>query len=238
MELNVWLAEGERIREYSKGYWVTTKGRVYSTKSNKWLKLFVRAHKYSCYPEFKVNGEITTAVHRCVAKLFIPQTEKSRNQVNHIDGNKSNNNVENLEWVTQTENQVHSWETGLREMTEDHRKKLSISNQGKGAKVSEEGVKNMFKLFNSGVDHKELAAQYGLSRAYVSAVLSGKTWKHLGLKTTREVNAGGSEKTKVPSEVVGSILEDLAQGVSKGKVYKKYGLSRYIVNRLLKENNA
>lgn len=54
----------------------------------------------------------TTLVHRIVANAFIP-AEQGRRYVNHKDGNKSNNDVSNLEWVTSSENRIHAFETGL-----------------------------------------------------------------------------------------------------------------------------
>lgn len=72
-------------------------------KTNGYLQVGLRKH----------NKRKWIGVHRLVAIHFIDNPE-NKPQVNHIDGNKQNNTVENLEWVTQEENQQHATRTGLR----------------------------------------------------------------------------------------------------------------------------
>lgn len=69
-------------------------------------------------------------IHRIVASVFLGN-EENKPEVNHIDGNPLNNRLDNLEWVTSSENKIHSWRTGLRgtsiydyerEIIEDYKK--------------------------------------------------------------------------------------------------------------------
>ena len=64
-------------------------------------------------------------VHRLVVKAFFPKDQK-RNLVNHIDSNRTNNNLENLEWVTSSENQIHAYKAGRRPIS---KKNLHLFNK-------------------------------------------------------------------------------------------------------------
>ena len=87
-------------------YEVSNLGRVKSIRCT--LKHCVGKNGYA-----SVNlQENTKTIHRLVASAFIPNPENKR-CVNHIDGNKKNNNVENLQWVTHKENTTHAIKNGL-----------------------------------------------------------------------------------------------------------------------------
>lgn len=99
------------VKGYEGLYVVTSEGSVIGLKSGKTLKTSdVRG--YLRVKLYKNAQPRMFSIHRLVADAFIPNRE-NKSQVNHKDGNKGNNNVENLEWATQSENQIHAYKTGL-----------------------------------------------------------------------------------------------------------------------------
>lgn len=87
-----------------KGYTITIKGRI--------LKPTIDNTDYYAVSLWKQNIKVRPHIHRLVAEAFIPNLE-NKPQVNHIDGDKLNNNVRNLEWCTQQENNIHAYNHGL-----------------------------------------------------------------------------------------------------------------------------
>lgn len=93
-------------------YLVTEKGDVINAKTGKTLKKMALPSGYLRVKLYKNASPKMFMVHRLVATAF-NQMCNGKNQVNHIDGNKANNSCENLEWVTQSENQIHAYLNGL-----------------------------------------------------------------------------------------------------------------------------
>jgi len=97
----------EPVKGYEE-YQIDTNGIVYSKKGTP-LKYSLN-HSGYCIVNFYVdNKRIGFAIHTLVAKQFVHNDDiENKTQVNHIDGNKVNNNIENLEWVTPKENVKHA----------------------------------------------------------------------------------------------------------------------------------
>ena len=117
----IWL----EITEYDGIYLISNKGRVKSIgrvisgKNNSKYFISERILKNSITKRgyYKIslrngNQYKTHSVHRLVAKTFIPNIN-NKTEVNHIDGNKLNNCVENLEWASSSENQIHAYKNNL-----------------------------------------------------------------------------------------------------------------------------
>jgi hypothetical protein len=94
------------------GYFASRDGRIWSEKSNQWKKIVPHSGgKGDVYLSVAINRG-PKRVHRLIAEAWVPNPE-GKPEVNHIDGDKLNNRIENLEWVTRAENAQHAYDTGL-----------------------------------------------------------------------------------------------------------------------------
>jgi len=96
-----------------KGYTILSTGYVLSSKNRK-DRILKFAKNNRGYLSVSICYGIAKSylIHRLVAETFIPNPYK-KPCINHIDGDKANNHVSNLEWVTYQENTIHSYKTGL-----------------------------------------------------------------------------------------------------------------------------
>lgn len=159
----------EEWKEYqNSGYYISNYGEIKrKLKNGRWRFLSNKAIDRYGYPKisFSVNGKNRTFnIHRLVAELFIPNPE-NKPQVNHINGDKTNNRVSNLEWVTSKENMNHCFAKLYNKVT---RPIVRISLDMKEFKFFP-SVSEAARSVN--LDHKTI------SEAAKTFYLGGKQWK-------------------------------------------------------------
>lgn len=106
-------------------------------------------------------------IHRLVAISFIPNPH-NKPYVNHLDGVKSNNNINNLEWCTSQENSIHAVKTGL--LQNSSRK----GDQHNTFKVTFSEVQEIRKLRKQGYSLTDISSKYNLSKDYTSKLINNK----------------------------------------------------------------
>ena len=158
--------EGEIWEPYvnDKRYMVSTIGRVRGLYGQ---LLKPKEHRQG-YLWLRI-GTSHRLIHRLVAETFIPNPE-NKATVNHINANKADNRVENLEWATQSENNRHALGLHLRFFT-----KKMWENCTKGHKLSKRQVKDIKAKYNAGTPQFKLADEYHVSRAQICRIISGKS---------------------------------------------------------------
>lgn len=118
--------EWKQVEDFPR-YLISTKGRAISTVKNitplklqtdkigyKFIRMYPEDARFGYYPNGRGVIPKLEKIHRLVLQAFSPTKDESL-QVNHKDGDKANNKLENLEWMTHSDNIRHSWSIGLRD---------------------------------------------------------------------------------------------------------------------------
>lgn len=170
------------IDGYDGDFQVSNLGRVRSHRQGHW-KIRKTPLNSAGYPSVTLNfhkTQTTMTVHRLVALAFIPMVE-GKAYINHIDGDKTNNRVDNLEWCTAEENINHAYSSGLKEKTRDRARENCKKIQAAGVEAHVKkssrrievtcistGEKMLFDSAN------EAARVLGCQQGNLSAVCNGR----------------------------------------------------------------
>ena len=155
------------------GYKVSDTGLIWSDKKNDYLTPWKHQCGYLCV-DFSENGKTYhRRVHRVVLESFVGKSPKGKNDCNHIDGNKANNNVDNLKWCTRSENLKHAYDMGL---------KVALKGiEHKSSKMNEKQIKQILKDKEHKRKYSDVYNEYKdiISLNTFNCIWTRKTWKHI-----------------------------------------------------------
>lgn len=147
------------------GYSVNKLGQVFSGKSGKFLKP-QRSSQYD-YRKVALRKDGVTyqkLVHKLVIETFTPKPIGIKLEVNHIDGDKTNNNLKNLEYVTHRQNAKKASDMGLHKSGENSHK----------AKLSSAEVIEIRKLLAEGLSQTKIGRLFGVQQSTVGKIYRGE----------------------------------------------------------------
>lgn len=158
------------------GYFATPDGQIVSYKTGK-RHVLIGGSCNSGYRGvlLRKNGKtIRRNVHRLIAITFIDNPHNLPS-VNHVDGNKKNNDVSNLQWCTASENMKHAFQTGLNTVSKDRLQRLHVA-AGKAKALFTEveacNIRAIYKYMDK-PNCRKLAKAYKCSKAVIQRIVNG-----------------------------------------------------------------
>ena len=144
----------------------------YMTRKGKIFKIrFKQNRRYMVIRLCKYGYILNAPVHRVIAMTFIPNPD-NKPQVNHINGIKTDNRVENLNWVNNSENVLHAIDSGLM--------KYAVGENHGSALFTEEDVLKIRELHASKkYNMVEIGKMFNTNNSRIYEIVSRKTWKHI-----------------------------------------------------------
>ena len=118
----------------------------------------------------------TVAIHRLIAETFLKKLPGT--EVNHKDGNKSNNNISNLEYVTHKENIQHSYNNGLQQPQRGSKNGNSKLTEDRVRHIKEY-VKAIKVIKGRYWGRKQVAESFGIKESHLKDILKGRTWSYV-----------------------------------------------------------
>lgn len=166
---------------YEENYEISNFGRLKNIYKIKRILKTSNCRGYKRAKLYKNKIGKLIMVHRLVAEAFIQNTY-NKPCVNHIDSNRSNNHVSNLEWCTYSENIIHCVKSGR----QNHPKVCGEKHSQ--AKLTEKQVKEILSTKIESVNDKiNIMKKYSISKSHLNLLLRRGTWKNINLPDARKV---------------------------------------------------
>lgn len=164
------------IPEVKDRYFINEKGELFTDFGETQLKDCIKAGYIKNGLILKNGKSKHFFRHRLVMSCFKPRVDADQFQVNHIDGDKTNNSLDNLEWCTNQENRIHAVKFGLA---------ASLKGEDNPAsKLLETQVIDIIHDLLNNVPYSEIMKKYGCSKSTISAIKNKRNWVYL----TKDIN--------------------------------------------------
>ncbi len=149
-------------------YEISNTGLLRRSDNRKHLKRMQLKDQQYYYVDISVYGvKKRIIIHKAVMRNFVGNPTKAKPHINHIDGNRINNRLSNLEYCSPSENMAHAYRIGLRSASGDKNGRSKITER------------QALSIIRSNMDAQSLAAKYNLSVKHVMAMKKGTFWPHL-----------------------------------------------------------
>lgn len=229
-DLSLWYKHEQykMIIDNHKGtkYYVSRAGKVISKKVHiHELKVFETNKGYQYVKTSTSKGKSRAEfIHRLVAKAFIPNPD-NKPEVNHIDGNKHNNCVENLEWVTSKENKDHARNHHLIRPAKGEKSGMTNLTNNKVRAICEDMERNELTI-------KELSKKYNVTKDTLYSIRTRRAWTFISEdyyfpKKTKQ-------KYKFSENTIRKMCKMFEQGYTSTQVSKKLGINKSTANDIYK----
>ncbi len=158
----------KKIKNYE-SYMVSDLGRIKSLKGKKEIILTPSDRNGYLKVSLSKNSKVKDiTIHRLVMETFIPNNE-NKTQVNHINGIKTDNRLENLEWSNASENALHAFKLGLRKNEKGDNATYRKVNSKKVVEI-----KSIY--FNQDINQTKLGEMFNISQSAISYIINNKRW--------------------------------------------------------------
>lgn len=210
------IEEWKNITDWEAMYMVSDMGRVKSLKYGKEriLTPVIRAG-YPCVSFSRNNVIYHSTIHRLVMFEFEGPAPYGLDEIDHLNGNKLDSRLLNLQYVSSSENKKRAFRLGLMK-----------AKKGEGHPLAKLKEENVLDIFRSSTTPNELAEKYKVSAATVNDIKRGERWGHLTGKKYEKQNV----KRLKEEEVVAIFYEN---GTYRG-LGKKYGVAFSVIQEIKK----
>lgn len=217
-----------RVRSLDRTLTLTSRGTTYS-RTKKGCVLVPSLRRGYCVIALNCQAKpFQVSVHTLVAQAFIGDRPEGF-QVNHLDGNKTNNCVGNLEYCSPKGNTRHAYSTGLCDS--------KIGDNHHGAILRSVDIPVILDRLRNGDTCQKVADDYGVARFCITAISKGKLWKHASdpsmlLEMSRLRFGSAHYRARLTEHDIPAIRERLAAGESQHSIAKDYQVKRGAIAKI------